>query len=63
MDKVASFFNQSWDELKKISWPNKKETTRLTGFVIGVSLGVGLFVMSFDYLFTQVLTTLVALKK
>lgn len=58
MDKVVSFVNQSVDELKKIRWPSKKETIRLTGFVIGVSLGVGLFVMFFDYIFSQLVTLL-----
>jgi len=58
MDKVVNFVNQSIEELKKIRWPSKKETIRLTGFVIGVSLGVGLFVMFFDYLFAKLVTFL-----
>ena len=58
MDKVTNFVNQSYEELKKISWPSKKETIRLTGLVIGVSLGVGLFVMFFDYIFAQFVTFL-----
>jgi preprotein translocase SecE subunit len=59
MDKVIEFVNQSMDELKRIQWPSKKETIRLTGYVIGVSLGVGLFVMLFDYLFAQGLTLMI----
>jgi preprotein translocase SecE subunit len=59
MDKVVSFFNSSIDELKRIQWPSKKETIRLTGFVIGVSLGVGFFVMFFDYIFAQLVTLLI----
>lgn len=58
MNKVANFINQTVEELKKISWPSKKETIRLTGYVIGVSLGVGLFVMFFDFLFAQLVTIL-----
>ena len=53
-----SFVNQSIEELKKIRFPDRKETIRLTGYVIGVSLGVGLFVMFFDYLFAQLVTLL-----
>ena len=60
MDKVVNFINQSYDELKRIQWPSKKETIRLTGFVIGVSLFVGLFVMFFDYFFAQAVTLLIA---
>ena len=58
MSKVALFINESVDELKKIRWPSRKETIRLTGYVIGVSLGVGLFVMFFDYIFSQMVTLL-----
>ena len=58
MDKVVNFINQSIEELKKIRFPDRKETIRLTGYVIGVSLGVGLFVMFFDYLFAQLVTLL-----
>jgi len=58
MDKVVNFVNQSVEELKKIRGPSRKETIRLTGYVIGVSLGVGLFVMFFDYIFAQLVTLL-----
>jgi preprotein translocase SecE subunit len=58
MDKVVNFINSSVEEMKKVRWPTQKETIRLTGYVIGVSLGVGLFVMFFDYLFAQLVTLL-----
>jgi preprotein translocase subunit SecE len=55
VDRISSFLKDAYEELKRIQWPTKKETTRLTGLLIGVSLGVGTFVMSFDYLFTKLL--------
>jgi len=58
VNKVTKFLNQSLDELKKIQWPSKKETLRLTGFVIGVSAVAGLLVMMFDYVFKKFLTYL-----
>ena len=58
MEKAVDFVSQSIEELKKIRWPSRKETIRLTGYVIGVSLGVGLFVMAFDYLFSQLIKLL-----
>jgi len=45
--------------MKKVRWPTKKEATRLTGYVIGGSLIVGLFVAIFDYLFKAVLALLI----
>ncbi|OGC38408.1 preprotein translocase subunit SecE [candidate division WWE3 bacterium RBG_13_37_7] len=42
--------------MKKVKWPTKDEAIRLTGYVIGVSLAVGLFVTIFDYVFKELLT-------
>lgn len=56
MNKISSYVRESVEELKKVHWPSKNETIRLTAYVIGVSLGVGLFVTLFDYIFQQVLT-------
>jgi len=56
--KVINFVKDSYAELKLIKWPNRQETIRLTAYVIGVSLVVGLFVTGFDYIFKEALTTL-----
>lgn len=53
---MASFFKESYYEIKRVQWPSKRETIRLTVYVIGASLGVGLFVSGFDFLFKEVLT-------
>ena len=41
------------DELKKVSWPSRAETVRLTTIVIGVSLIIGLYVGIIDILLTK----------
>lgn len=41
------------DELKKVSWPTRAETVRLTVIVIGVSLIIGLYVGIIDVLLTK----------
>ena len=41
-------------ELKKVTWPTKNDTIKLTGLVTIVSLGVGIFVGGLDVLFTNV---------
>lgn len=58
MVKVIDYIKSSYEEVKKVKWPTKKETIRLTGYVIGVSLAVGLFVTIFDYVFKEALTIL-----
>jgi len=41
------------DELKKVSWPTRNETVRLTTIVIAVSLIIGLYVGIIDILLTK----------
>lgn len=35
---VKGFFNEVGREMKKVNWPTKPETNRLTGVVMGVTL-------------------------
>ncbi len=59
MNKISGYIKSAYEEIKKVTWPSKKETTRLTTYVVGVSLAVGLFVMVFDYVFKELLTILI----
>ena len=57
MQSIKRFFSESWVEIKHVNWPTRKEAARLTGVVIGMSLGIALFLGFFDYLFTYFLKT------
>ena len=57
----VSFLREVRDELKKVTWPTKEETFRLTGLVVVVSVIVAVFVGSTDFLFTK-LTELLILR-
>jgi preprotein translocase subunit SecE len=59
VNRVVNFVRESYEELKRIKWPSRDETIRLTAYVIGVSLVVGLFVTGFDYIFKEILTGLI----
>ena len=50
------FFKEAKIELSKVVWPTRKETIRLTSVVIGVSVAVGLFLGSLDFIFTQTIS-------
>lgn len=41
------------DELKKVTWPSRAETIRLTSVVIGVSLIIGLYIGIIDILLAR----------
>jgi preprotein translocase SecE subunit len=41
------------EELRKVSWPPKKETGRLTLVVIGISLIIGIYIGIIDVLLAR----------
>ena len=57
MQRIKKFFRESWTELRHVNWPTRQEAARLTGIVIGMSLGLAVFLGIFDYLFTTLLKT------
>ena len=55
MNKLVNYIKGSVDEMKKVTWPTKKETKNYTYLVIGVSLGVAIFLGTLDYILTFIL--------
>ncbi|MBU1146006.1 preprotein translocase subunit SecE [Patescibacteria group bacterium] len=51
-NKLTNYFRDSYRELKKVVWPTKRETINHTLVVIGISLGVAVFLGALDFLFT-----------
>ena len=54
--KPVQFVKEVYFEFKKVRWPTKQETIRLTAYVIGVSLIVALLVLGMDVVFKEGLT-------
>lgn len=52
---LKKFFAESRQELRHVNWPRRDQAMRLTGIVIGISLGLALFLGFFDYLFTEII--------
>ena len=53
--KLVSYINESRMELKRVNWPSRSETIRLTLVVIGVSVAVGFFLGVLDLFFGYLL--------
>jgi preprotein translocase subunit SecE len=53
------FLKEVRDELKKVVWPTRDEIIRLTGVVILVSLGVGIFLGGTDFILTKLVGLLI----
>lgn len=50
----AKFIKEVITELKKVTWPTRQETMKLTAVVIAISLIVAFFIGSLDALFVKI---------
>ena len=55
MSKISEYIKGSVEEMKKVTWPTKKETKNYTLLVISISLGMAAFLGALDYIFSFVL--------
>lgn len=51
MNKLKQYIKDSIAEMKKVTWPTKKETYNYTLIVIGLSVGVAAFLGILDLIF------------
>jgi preprotein translocase subunit SecE len=56
LQRIRRFLDESYSELKKVTWPTRQQALNLTVLVFLVSLVVGVFISVFDFVFTQGLT-------
>ncbi|MCA9371731.1 preprotein translocase subunit SecE [Candidatus Woesebacteria bacterium] len=54
--------NNLFGELKKVTWPTREETIRLTGVVIVISLIIGFYIGIIDFLLAHGLEVLSSLR-
>lgn len=57
--RIKKFFEEARVEFRHVNWPTRDEAMRLTAIVIGLSLGLALFLGLFDYVFTTVVKSFV----
>ena len=55
MDKIVNYFKDAMSEVKKVTWPTKKETAQYATLVIVLSLALALFLGTVDSVLTQLL--------
>ena len=58
MNKITSYIKGAIEEMKKVTWPTRKETYHYTMLIIGISVGTALFLGLLDYLFSMGIQTL-----
>ncbi len=59
LSQTVTFIKEAQIELKKVTWPTRRQTIRYTAAVIIMSLAVAAFLGGLDVLFTFILDTFV----
>ena len=59
MSRIRLFINESWSELRKVSWPTREQVRNLTVLVFVVSFVVGLYITALDFVFQGAIGLLV----
>ncbi len=57
--RITNFLKEVKIELKKVTWPTRQETMRYTWAVVGISLGVALFLGVADLIFQWIINRFV----
>ena len=58
MSRIRRFIEESWSELRKVTWPTFEQTRNLTVLVFVISAAVGAYIAVFDALFTLIVSRL-----
>ena len=61
MNRIRRFIDESWSELKKVSWPNRLQVRNLTILVFVISFVVGLYITVADTTYDYVIRFLAGL--
>jgi len=58
-NRLTRYFKETWYELKKVSWPTRREAINLTGMVVAVTVFLAIVLGLMDWLFKGGLSLLV----
>ena len=56
---VVRYFRETRGELRKVTWPTRQESQRLTAIVLGVTAVMAIFLGLLDFIFSRSIQTLV----
>jgi len=55
VDRIRRYIDESWSELKKVTWPTREQTRNLTVLVFVVSAAIGIYIAFWDLLFVKII--------
>lgn len=53
--RIIDYLKSTKLEAKNVSWPTRRDTTRFTLLVIGISVAVALYLFLLDFVFISIL--------
>ena len=56
---VVRYFRETRGELRKVTWPTRQESQRLTAIVLGVTAAMSIFLGVLDFIFANSIQALV----
>ena len=59
IEKIKEYFKSSWQELKQVNWPTKKETIRYTVEVLELAAILALILGLADWGFMQLIRAII----
>jgi preprotein translocase subunit SecE len=59
MRRVTEFFEEAWQELKKVHWPSRKETYAATAVVIIVVVLISVYLAVVDLALTKAIQAII----
>lgn len=57
--RIRTYFGEVVAELRKVVWPTREETRRLTVMVIIIAGSIGIFLGVMDYAFTRLMESII----
>ena len=58
-NRLVRYFKETRAELRKVSWPTRKQATNLTLIVLAVTIAMAIFLGAVDLLFVKLLGLIV----
>lgn len=59
MNTLTTYLKEAYGELRKVTWPTKKQTVNYSLIVIGMSLAVAAFFGLLDFAFNWLLQSII----
>ncbi len=56
---ISKYIRETRGELRKVTWPTREESQRLTAIVLGVTVAMAIFLGLLDFIFSNGVQTLV----